>query len=117
MITITREQLKDVPELFQVIKNSHTVDTELVIKELFKDDEPQLGIVYQRGYFAIVKLLNAPAYLHYVIDHEIKITTDAFAAVAVSVDSVTLFESYTEYEAERFKTLSTSKDVKGFSMN
>jgi hypothetical protein len=118
MRTLNREQLTaELPEIINVIRRGHKPDLAEIMKELFINNKPVKGLTHTRGFFVIIPLSKLTLYVYYEVAHTLRVETDLFSAVALSVESVTLYDNYIEYEADRVKKLSAGKDQQGLNLN
>jgi hypothetical protein len=106
-----REELKnDFACLIMLIQSIHKV-SERVWDELFVFNVPVKGLCHTRMYFIIIDTL----YIKYEMDHVI-VDVDA-KGIGRSLQSVTFYDDFTEYESARVRELGAARDQVGLNLN
>jgi hypothetical protein len=106
MRSISREQLKkSYGQLVRLIQARHEMGPE-VERELFVKHTPVEGLCHQRCYYQIWTSPGKPdLYISYLMDH---IITDVeLRLIGRSVQQVTFYDSFQEYEANRIRGMSS----------
>lgn len=111
MNQINREELKrDFPDLIAGIQKKHVMEDN-IYQELFINNTPVVGLCHERGYFVII----GDQFIQYHMEH---IITDVdLTLIGRRLTSIILYDDYQEYEADRIKTMSKSKDQTGLNFN
>lgn len=111
MTTISREELKrDFPDLIAGIQKKHVMEDN-IYQELFVDNTPVVGLCHERGYFVIM----GDFFIQYAMEH---IITDVdLCLIGRRLKEVIIYDDYQEYESDRVKTMSKSKDQTGLNFN
>jgi hypothetical protein len=112
MTTIGREEIKNNPayrEIFEGIKKHHVVP-EHTIKELLKNKHVKDFCVEARHFVALTG--ERPIYLHY----------DVYSwyhkdGALIRIESITFYDNFIEYQANRLKALYASPDSDGINLN
>jgi len=111
MIKFNRKQLKnEFPELIALIQKNHIMEDNIE-RELYIDNKPVVGLCHTRGYFVIFD----GYYIQYTMDHII--TNVELKLIGRSVQDVTFYDNYIEYETDRTKAMSATKDQTGINLN
>jgi hypothetical protein len=109
--TFTREELKrEMPDVIAAIQKHHVMESN-IYQELYINHKPVKGLCHERGYFVIVGDL----FLQYTMEHIIQDVQ--LQLIGRRVTSVTVYDTFQEYEAERVKRMSGSKDQTGLNFN
>jgi hypothetical protein len=121
MEKIEREELKkEYPHWIERIQKMHEMGPEIE-QELFVNNKPVKNLGHSREYFTILELKSKdkddmmPIYISYHMDHIIVDVKRRLLARRLL--SITLFESFVEFEAERVRAMSKSKDQTGLNFN
>lgn len=111
MIQINREELKaQYPDLIAGIQKKHVMEPN-IYQELFIDNKPVQGLCHERGYFVII----GDMFIQYSMEH---IITDVdLCLIGRRLTSIIFYDNYQEYEADRIRTMSKSKDQTGINLN
>ena len=114
METIEREELKKVyPNWIDLFQKHHTMGPE-IYEELFIKHTPVENLGHSRDYFLIIDDIFYTSYCmdHIIVDVELKV-------IARRLLSVTLYDSFQEYEAARVRGMQSVKpeDQTGLNFN
>lgn len=109
--TFKREELKKhLPHLIAIIQKHHVMEPN-IMQELYINNTPVKGLCHERGYFVIMDKW----FIQYSMEH---IITDVNAMlIGRRLISVTVYDTFQEYETDRVKTMSKSKDQTGLNFN
>ena len=106
-----REELKrDHPHWIEAIQGRHVMGPEIE-QELFVNNTPVKNLGHSRVYFVIIH----DVYLSYEMDHIIVDVRKRLLARRLL--SITLYESFQEFEGARVREMSNVKDQTGLNYN
>lgn len=109
--TFNREELKaELPELIAVIQKHHVMEAN-IYQELYVSNKPVKGLCHERGYFVILDKW----FIQYSMEHIIQDVQ--LQLIGRRLTSVTVYDTFQEYESDRVKTMSSSKDQTGINFN
>jgi len=120
MEKIEREELKEkYTHWIDRIQKMHVMGPEIE-QELFVNNAPVKNLAHNREYFTILEMEDKEGgkqtlYVSYDMDHIIVDVKKRL--LARRLISMTLYESFQEFEAERVKGMMATKDQTGLSYN
>jgi hypothetical protein len=111
VIKLDREELKShYHDLITGIQMHHVTEDN-IYQELFVDNTPVVGLCHERGYFVIM----SDMFIHYSMEH---IITDVdLSLIGRRLKEIIVYDNYQEYESDRVKRMSKSKDQTGLNFN
>jgi hypothetical protein len=111
MTKINRDELKaQYPDLISGIQKRHVMEDN-IYQELFVDNKPVVGLCHERGYFVIM----GDMFIQYLMEHII--TNVKASLIGRRLKEVIIYDSYQEYESDRVRLMSKSKDQTGLNFN
>lgn len=116
MIELTREELKANPEglglLLEVVKKNHVIASHTK-KTLLEHKNIKNFCEKARHFMIIQPNPREQLYIHYDIASWFIEPAD----VAVTIESITVYEDFKEYESARITQLHAAKDADGANLN
>lgn len=111
MVIFNREQLKkEFPQLIDLIQKNHVMEPN-IYQELFINNTPEKNLCHERGYFVIM----GEFFIQYAMEHIIQDVE--LTLIGRRLTEVIFYDNFQEYECERFKQMSKSKDQTGLNFN
>jgi hypothetical protein len=116
MEIIERDELRDeYPDIVKGIQSRHEMHPDVPI-ELFKRHKPVKGLAHTRSYFIILSSTGRPdSYIQYYMRYQV--VDPKLNLIGRAVDKVIIYETYQEFEADRVRLLSNSKNSEGINLN